>query len=214
VLGQRDETTQYPIKTDISIGRTVVKADGSVTSLLKLTAMDMQLALSGDSLAQLYPLLGIAFPETRAYVTHGHIVHSKQQWRYEKFSGRIGASDIAGTFQIVTGGTRRVMQGDLVSNLFDIADLGPLIGLRPDKMQATPNATPTTSRVLPDLPFKADRWNSVDAEVTLHARTFRRAKVLPLENLKTHLSLRDALLTLEPLDFEPCRRPSPDHDFT
>ena len=206
VLGLRDETTPYPIKAYLTVGRTVVQAEGSITSLLKLTAMDMQVALRGNSLAQLYPLLGIAFPETRPYVTHGHVVHSKQQWRYEKFSGRIGASDIAGTFQVDTGGKRPAMQGDLVSNLFDFADLGPLIGLRAStvqaaKVQAAQKATTTSVRVLPDLPFKTERWDSVNAEVTLHARTFRHAKALPLENLKTHLSLRESLLTLDPLDF-------------
>ncbi len=201
VLGLRDEKTPYPLTAELMVGRTVVKATGSITSLLKFTAMDMQVALRGDSLAHLYPLLGIAFPETRAYVTHGHVVHSKQQWRYEKFSGRIGASDIAGTFQVDTGGKRRVMQGDLVSDLFDFADLGPLIGLRPGKVQAARKATTASVRVLPDLPFKTERWDSVDAEVTLHARTFRHAKALPLENLATHLSLRDSVLTLDPLDF-------------
>ena len=54
--------------------------------------------------------------------------------------------------------------------------------------------------MLPDTPFKTERWNSVDAEVTLKARTIRRAKELPLENLVTHLSLRDSVLTLDPLD--------------
>ena len=201
VLALRDEKTPYPLTAELTVGRTVVQATGSITSLLKLTAMDMQVALRGDSLAQLYPLLGIAFPETRAYVTHGHVVHSKQQWRYEKFSGRIGASDIAGTFQVDTGDKRRVMQGDLVSNLFDLADLGPLIGLRPGKVQTAPKASTAIVHVLPDLPFKTERWNSADAEVTLHARTFRHAKGLPLENLATHLSLRDSVLTLDPLDF-------------
>ena len=35
----------------------------------------------------------------------------------------------------------------------------------------------------------------------MHARTFRHARTLPLENLVTHLSLRDSVLTLDPLDF-------------
>lgn len=201
VLGLRDEKTPYPLTAELSVGRTVVKGTGSITSLLKFTAMDMQLDLRGDNLAQLYPLLGITFPDTRTYVTHGHIVRSKQQWRYEKFSGRIGASDIAGTFKVDTGGKRLAMQGDLVSNLFDLADLGPLIGLRPGKLQAAQKATSANVRVLPDLPFKTERWDSVNAEVTLHARTFRHAKALSLENLKTHLSLRDSVLTLDPLDF-------------
>ena len=51
------------------------------------------------------------------------------------------------------------------------------------------------------MPFKTDRWDSVDAEVGLKAGTIRRAKELPLENLVTHLSLRDSVLKLEPLNF-------------
>ncbi|MDO8598081.1 MAG: AsmA family protein, partial [Sulfuricaulis sp.] len=74
VLGLRDESTPYPLKVDLTVGHTGVKADGTITSLLKLSAMDMRLALRGDSLAQLFPLLGIALPETPAYVTDGHIV--------------------------------------------------------------------------------------------------------------------------------------------
>jgi AsmA protein len=211
VLGLRDERTPYPLKTDLTVGRTGVKAEGTITSLLKFTAMDMRLALRGDSLAQLFPLLGIAFPETRAYVTEGHIVHSGETWRYEKFSGRIGDSDIAGMFEVDTGGARTAMKGDLVSGLLDFADLGPLIGARAGRVQSAKQAaappaqsasgTPAQARVLPDLPFNTDRWNSVDAEVSLKAKTIRRAKALPLENLDAHLSLRDSVLSLAPLSF-------------
>ncbi len=210
VLGLRDDSTPYSLKVDATVGHTGVKADGTITSLLKFSAVDMRVALRGESLAQLFPLLGIAFPETRAYSTDGHVVHSGQTWRYEKFSGRIGDSDIAGTFQIDTGGKRPAMKADLVSNLLDLADLGPLIGARPGSVQAAKQAapppaqtaapTPAQARVLPDLPFKTDRWDSVDAEVTLKAKTIRRAKELPLEDLVTHLSLRDSVLTLDPLN--------------
>jgi AsmA protein len=102
------------------------------------------------------------------------------------------------------------MKGDLVSNLLDFADLGPLIGARPGSVQAAKQeARPSSGaaaatanvRVLPELPFKTDRWASVDAEVTLKAKTIRRDKALPLENLDAHLSLRDSVLTLAPLSF-------------
>ena len=211
VLGLRDEDTPYPLQTEFSVGHTAVKAAGTITSLLKFSAVDMRLALRGDSLAQLFPLLGIAFPETRAYATAGHLLHQANSWRYEKFSGRIGGSDIAGSLQVDTGGERPAMKADLVSKVLDIADLGPLIGARPGAVQAAKQAapapvptaapTPVLARVLPDLPFKTDRWDSVDAEVTLKAKTFRHAKELPLEDLVTHLSLRDSVLTLDPLDF-------------
>jgi len=211
VLGLRDESTPYPLKVDLTVGRTGVKADGTITSLLKFTAMDMRLAVRGESLAQLFPLLGIAFPQTRAYAANGHLMHNGQTWRYEKFSGRIGDSDIAGTLQIDSSGKRLSMNADLVSNLLDIADLGPLIGARPGSLQAakqaalppaqTSSPTPKQARVLPDMPFKTDRWDSVDAEVSLKAKTIRRTKELPLEDLVTHLSLRDSVLTLDPLNF-------------
>lgn len=219
VLGLRDEATPYPLKADLSVGHTGVKADGTITSLLKFSAIDMRLALRGGSLAELFPLLGIAFPETHTYVTDGHIVHNGQTWRYEKFSGRFGDSDIAGTLQVDTGGKRPAMKADLVSKLLDLADLGPLIGSRPGSVQAAKQAAPPPSaaqaasspakaaapiaaqaRVLPDMPFKTDRWDSIDAEVTLKAGTIRRAKELPLEDLVVHLSLRDSVLTLDPLD--------------
>lgn len=217
VLGLRDERTPYPLKADFTVGRTGVKADGTITSLLQFSAMDMRLALRGDSLAQLYPLLGIAFPQTRAYVTEGRIVRSARTWRYEKFSGRIGDSDIAGSLQVDTGGKRPALQAELLSKLLDVEDLGPLIGARPGSVDAAKQAAPppaqtkvapktaqlrpAPARVLPDLPFKTERWNSVDAEVTLKAKTIRRAKELPLEDLAVHLSLRDSVLTLDPLDF-------------
>ena len=211
VLAMRDESTPYSLKIDATVGHTGVRADGTITSLLKFSAMDMRLALSGDSLEQLFPLLGIAFPSTPAYAAEGHLLHSGRTWRYEKFSGRIGDSDIAGTLQVDTGGKRPAMKADLVSRLFDFADLGPLIGARPGSVQAAKQAAsspskaaapiPAQARVLPDMPFKADRWDSVDAEVALKAGTIRRAKELPLEDFVTHLSLRDSVLRLDPLNF-------------
>lgn len=210
IVALRDESTPYPLQVEITVGRTLVKAEGTITSLVKFAAMDMHLDLRGDSLAQLFPLLGIAFPETRAYVSEGQIVHAGKTWRYEKFSGRIGASDIAGTFQVDSGGKRPALEADLVSRQLDLADLGPLIGSRPGSLEAAREAapepssnvtpTPAPARVLPAKPFKTGQWDSVDAEVTLKAGSIR-AEDLPLENLVTHLSLRDSVLTLDPLDF-------------
>lgn len=204
VLALRDDETPYPLQADVSIGRTVVQVNGTVTSLVTFSAIDMQLAVRGESLAQLFPLLGIAFPETGAYATDGHFVRSGETWRYEKFTGRIGKSDIAGSLQIDTGGKRPVLTADVVSRQLDFDDLGLVIGARPGRAQAAVQAAdpPASagSRVLPDMPFKTDRWDSVDAEVSLKATSIR-AENLPVENLATHLSLRDSVLKLDPLSF-------------
>jgi len=201
VLALRDTSRPYPLTLEASVGRTSVRAEGSITGLLALSAVDMRMALRGDSLEQLYPLLGIAFPATRAYATEGHLLHTGATWRYENFSGRVGASDLAGFVQVVTGGKRPVLTADVTSSLLALEDLGPVIGARPGSVARAVAQPPAQSRVLPDLPFNTDRWDSVDADVKLRAKTIRRAKALPLENLAAHLHLRDAVLTLEPLSF-------------
>jgi uncharacterized protein involved in outer membrane biogenesis len=217
VLALRDDTKPYPLSAELTIGHTGARFSGSVTSLLKFTAIDVDMALQGASLAQLYPLLGIAFPETPAYATTGHLVHREHAWRYEKFSGRIGQSDMAGSLQVDLRGKRPALNAELVSKRLDFADLGPLIGAWPGRVQAANQAlqaapapsgtataaeapTPRQVRVLPDIPFKTERWNSVDAEVSLKANSIH-SDHLPLENFVTHLSLRDSVLTLDPLDF-------------
>ena len=217
VLALRYEDTPYDLKVVATVGKTSLEADGQVTSLLKFSAVDMNLKLRGDSLAQLFPLLGIAAPVTRAYTTAGHLVHSANIWRYDNFSGRFGASDIAGVLQVETGGKRTSLTADLVSKQLDFEDLGPLIGAKPGsvdaaRLMAVPSpaidqnknggaGTPLKARVLPNVPFQTDRWGSMDADVKLNAKSIRRARELPLENLQAHLTLRDSVLTLDPIDF-------------
>lgn len=208
VLGLRDETLAYPLKVDATIGTTSVQAEGTITSLVKFSAIDMDLWLRGDSVAKLFPLVGIALPETRPYETRGHIAHNAQMWSYEKFSGRVGESDIAGTLQLDTGGKRPFLHGELQSKVLNFADLGPVIGSEPKgakekkvTVAATPPTPPANVRVLPELPFRTERWDSVDADVKLKANNIRRPKELPIENLDTHLQMSNSVLTLDPLKF-------------
>lgn len=201
ILALRDESTPYALTVDTTVGRTRAKAAGTVTGLSTHSAVDMRLALSGDSLEQLYPLLGIPAPPTHAYAVQGQLVHSGASWRYQAFTGRIGNSDMAGTAQVVTGGKRPALSAELSSKLLDLGDLAPVIGVRPTTgaLAAEPASAP--AGVLPDVPFKMDSWTSMDADVRWQAKQIRRAKALPWDALTVHLTLRDAVLTLAPLDF-------------
>lgn len=217
VLTLSDEATPYPLNIDTRIGHTRLRAVGTVTSLLRWTAVDLNLTLSGASLDQLYPLIGIALPRTPAYLTKGHLMHLAQQWRYEKFTGRIGKSDIAGNFQVERSGKRPFLQGNLTMQLLDLADLGALVGMgssttgaRPDQkpddttQQTTEQQSTNVSKqrdVLPKLPFRTGRWSSVDADVKIRAKRIQRARALPIENLATRIQMRDAVITLAPLNF-------------
>ncbi|MDP1637130.1 MAG: AsmA family protein [Candidatus Nitrotoga sp.] len=210
VLALRDEAMPYPLKIDATIGHTAAQADGTITGLTKISAIDLNLVLRGDSLADLFPLIGIVLPETPAYSTKGRLMHSARKWRYENFGGKTGKSDIAGTLQVDTGGKRPFMQGELVSTILDLADLGPLIGAKQGSLaeaakQPAPSPGQTAisakARVLPDEPFNTDRWSTMDADVKLRAKSIHRAKALPIEDLVVHLKLQDSVLTLNPLNF-------------
>ena len=206
VLKLHDQGTPYPLRVEGTVGATAIKADGTVTSLLKFVALDVQLSLRGPSLAQLYPIFGIPFPETNPYHTAGHLAHSGKTWHYERFSGVVGKSDLAGDLQVDTGGARPFVRAALASKVLDIADLGPLIGSKASSEPATHKsavapAAAAGPHVLPDVAFKTERWSAVNADVSLRAGTVQRAKQLPIENLTTHLRMQDAVLTLDPLDF-------------
>ena len=211
VLALRDEGTPFGLTIDATVGQTHIQAEGHITSLLKFSAIDMQLALSGDNLNQLFTLTGIALPATRDYVAQGHLVRKGKTLRYDEFSGRVGTSDLAGWWQVETGGKRPLLTADLMSTKLTLEDLGPVIGARPGHLDAAIKAvettgtagavTPRSKRVMPDLPFKFANWDTVDADVKFSAKSMRQAQYMPLEALSTHLRLKDSVLTLDPLQF-------------
>lgn len=198
VLGLRDQTEPYRIKLAGRVGPTRAAADGHITNLLKPSAVDLKIEISGGSLAQLYPLIGTVFPHTPPYSTAGRLIHRASVWRYEDFHGHIGKSDVSGTLQVDSAGERPRLAATLRSKKLDLGDLGPVIGGNGDKA-----ATPARDGgVLPDRPFATERWSRMDADVTLTAGSIARPDALPIDNLSTRLRLEKSVLTLDPLKFD------------
>jgi AsmA protein len=201
VLALRDEMRPYHLHVSGKIGQTTVSAGGSITDLLKLSAVDLRIALRGASLAQLYPLLGIVLPDTPPYQTRGRLVHVQRQWRYEKFTGKMGHSDIAGSLSIDAGVRRPLLVASLDSTRLDISDLGPLIGVGHAGEGTAESGLPPAG-ILPRKAFRVGRWTHMDADVTFSADSLSRPDALPLHRLSTHLQLRGGRLALDPLRFD------------
>ena len=201
VLAWRDASTPYPVQLQATLGHLRVQAQGTVTSLFQLSAMDLDLTLSGDSLAALYPLIGVTLPATPAYQSRGRFLRTGTVWRYEHFAGRIGQSDLAGSLQVDTGGVRHRLTGVLDSRRLSLADLGPAVGSRMAAREGGKAAGPTPTRMLPDLPINTDHWAGLDADVSLRAQTLLREKAVPLDRLQFHLLLQGGVLKLDPLAF-------------
>jgi len=193
VLGIRDETTPFPIAGQIKIGDTAATFEGTLTGLIGFKGIDLDFKqLSGQTMEELYWIIGLAFPDTSPYKVSGRLLHSDGMWRFEKFAGKVGESDLAGTLQVDTNGKRPFMHGELTSKTLNFADLGPLVGTNQERQG---------SGVLPDAPFNVERWESVDADVRLKAGTIKRPKALPIEALNTRIQMHDQVLSLDPLEF-------------
>lgn len=199
LLTLSDATLPYSLNIKAELGHTRLQAAGTVTRLLHWTAADLDLTLSGDSLDQLYSLIGIALPRTPPYRTQGRLMRTAKRWHYEKFTGQMGKSDIAGNLEVKTGQKRPFLKGDLTMQLLDLADLGTLAGTE-NRTQNQGSAT-RKGGVLPTRPFRTERWNSVDADVRIVAKHIQRAQGLPIENLQTHIKMQNAVLKLDPLKF-------------
>ena len=191
VLSLRDASAPFPIKAQAQIGDTKLSVDGNITELVGLKGVNTQITLSGSSLSDLYDIVNVALPQTRAYSTSGRLIRDGTVVRYENFTGKVGGSDIGGTIQVDTGGKRPFMQGELHSKVMDLSDLGVIVGTE----------EPREKGVLPDSPFDPARWDSIDADVRIKAGRIQRPKQLPLQDLNTRIQMKDRVLSLNPLEF-------------
>jgi len=192
VLSLRDTEEPYPLKGTAQIGDTRIDLDGNITELIGLSGLDTRITLSGKSMDDLYGIIGVALPSTSHYTTSGQLIRNGRLIRYENFTGKVGESDLEGTFQFDAGRKRPLMTGDLRSKTLNLADLGSLVGTNQERER---------SGVLPDMSFDPSRWESVDADVKLQSGTIKRPKQLPIENLRARVLMKDSVLSLEPLDF-------------
>ncbi|MFI8719193.1 AsmA family protein [Stenotrophomonas sp. NPDC077464] len=199
----------FRIHLDGRAGATRAIASGTLTNPFALRTFDLDFALSGQDMEDLYPLIGLAIPSTPPYRLKGRLKRNNDTWRYENFTGVAGDSDLAGTAQIETGRDRPFLKADLVSKRLDFDDLAGFIGAPPKtgagesanaEQKAEAAALAAKATVLPDTPYNLTKLRAMDADVKWKAQRIN-APALPLDDMDAHLKLDDGLLRLEPLNF-------------
>ncbi|KZC34076.1 AsmA family protein [Rhodanobacter denitrificans] len=207
VLALQDTTRPFPLQADLRIGDSRIALVGTLTDPLHLGALDVRLWFSGSSMAKLYPLTGLTLPDTPPYATEGHLkaaLHrGGSRYSYQDFRGRVGGSDLAGNLVFVTGGKRPKLSGDVHSELLQFADLAPLIGADANagKMQRGDATPQPADKLLPVEPFRTERWQAMDADVSFSGARIVRGAALPIDSLATHLVMNNGALYLDPLSF-------------
>ncbi|WP_070886166.1 AsmA family protein [Pseudomonas sp. D2-3] len=208
LLALQDARLPFPVQADVRAGTTRVQVAGTLTDPKNLGALDLRLRLSGVSLGNLYPLTGVTLPDTPAYSTDGRLIAQLQDpdgplFRYEKFNGRIGDSDIHGDLTFVARKPRPKLSGTLVSDQLRFADLAPLIGAdsNAEKKQRGATSVQPANKALPVEEFRTERWRDMDADVSFTGKRIVHSEQLPFTDLFTHVVLNDGRLSLEPLRF-------------
>ena len=193
-LVDSDPDQRYWIDLAAEAGATRARVTGGLRSVLQLRDFELDFAIAGADMAELYPLLGLAIPETAAYDLTGRLGRTDSTWHYRGVSGTVGQSDLAGEVSVDTGRERTLLVADLTSRKLDLDDLAGFIGGKPQA------ADPEDGLLFPTSVYDTEKLRSMDARVTLVAQKLA-APPLPFESLDAHLTLENGDLHLDPLDF-------------
>jgi uncharacterized protein involved in outer membrane biogenesis len=186
----------FPLKLAGHVGKTQLQADGNIDRLANFDGLHLKFSLSGGSLAELYPLVGVPLPATPAYSLAGHIDQTGKRWDLQQLDGHVGNSDIHGNLSVDRGPRPQFMSAVLHSENLDLKDLSGLIGARTESGKTIVDS----DRVLPNTPFSFDKLYAANADVRLKGKHIQTER-MPIDDMDVHLKLNDAHLLLDPLNF-------------
>lgn len=207
VLSLAGDNITFPIEGEARAGQSKLGLSGVVRHPRSPSGFALRMELAGPSMADLYGLTGVLLPETPPFSTRGELLGKKngQFWTftYKDFTGKVGASDIAGTLTYAQRQPRPFLSGALTSRQLRLADLGPTIGA--DTGAGTKQAgrvkAPPPGKALPVEGFNTSKWDALDAEVKFSGKHIVRTHDIPLRDIETTIRMKDKVLTLMPLNF-------------
>lgn len=213
LLSLRDATRPYPVLLTVSNGATRLRLQGTLLDPIRLGGADLDLRFEGADLADLYPLTGVPLPPTAPYRVAGrfdfHQDERGPQFRFRKFTGTVGKSDLSGDISVRTGGPRLKIEGDLRSRQVLFADLGGLVGAAPGEADVAGQTAAqkraraeqeASARLLPDEPINLPKIRVADFDIRYAAHRIRTHDT-PFDDLSVHLRIVDGVLSLRPVRF-------------
>lgn len=220
-----DLAPDKPYSFDARLTASDINLDTRVTvrKAFDLRGLDVRFVLSGDDLADVYYLTGLALPNTPKYRFAATVHVDGTTYRAEDLKGSLGTSDLTGKMQLDTSRDRPKLTGKLMSATLNLEDIAPTLGHRvppanrlaaqttsegrpvaaappADAPAAQSAATAGAGRLLPDADLQVKRVRGMDADLTYRAQSLKASK-FPMKDLNLHLVLDDGVLTIDPLSF-------------
>ncbi|MBX3486095.1 MAG: AsmA family protein [Phenylobacterium sp.] len=205
-----ERTQPYPFDVDLRAGDTYITARGAVPKPFDLGAFHMNATMRGPDMAALFPLIGVALPNTPPYSLRGRLERKGFLWKVDNLSGRVGDSDLSGDVSVTTGRARPFLKAALQSRSLDFDDLGAIFGAAP-KVGPGETASPeqvaiartmaAQQRIFSDAPLDVTRMRAMDADVTYRAISIRDTPI-KLSAASVHVKLDNGLLRADPVRFD------------
>jgi AsmA family protein len=222
-----DPDHPYQLTAHLTAADIKVDARTSFPKPFDMAQYSVKFEVSGNDLADVFYLTGLALPNTPPYRLSADVEHRGTLFHMDNLKGRLGSSDIEGTVEIETAGTRPKFIAKVRSDTLNIVDLAPTLGhpaapantlaaqtppsarkrgrrgaAPPPAAPATaPDAPPPASQWLfPDADLQVNRVRGMDADVSYQARSVVAPK-MPMKEVRFHLLLNSGVLKLDPLSF-------------
>jgi hypothetical protein len=92
----RETDQPYPVDLEVAYGETKLTLKGTIQDPFQYQGADLQLALSGPDLSDIFPLLGIPGPPTPPYRITGTLHLEPDLSRVTNIAWHVGESDLSG----------------------------------------------------------------------------------------------------------------------
>ena len=136
-----DAGDPYPFTLDVHASDIRVEAQGVVPKPFDLATVQLTFKASGNDLADLYYLTGLAIPNTPPYDIAAALKRDGTKISLSDVQGTFGRSDLRGQLEVDTSGERPKLTGAIESQLLEIADVTAPFGARKDPKTSAAAAT-------------------------------------------------------------------------
>lgn len=222
VISVMESGVTFPIRGHMEVRKTRLEFDGIVADLVKPSAMEGKVHLTGPSLASLHPFVPGKLPHSRPYEIEAQLRQQGDAIAATEVRAKVGSTTLRGDARFDRSADRPMLTAVLRSDSADLADLGSLAGMRESPGADRTRSDRTRSdqirseqtmaaanddreparpkRLFSDRSISFAALKSLDAEVGLRLKKLKAAAFPALESLKVTARLKDGVLTLKPFD--------------
>jgi uncharacterized protein involved in outer membrane biogenesis len=185
-----DTGAPFAMRGELRAGPSHADVEGTLTDLLQLAQLDLDLRLAGPRVADLGRVLGVGLPVPPLPVTaSAHLAKAGERWNVSTLRAKLGRSDIAGDVQFdrnKSGEGRSVLRAALTSERVNVADF---------------RATPLSASAAAPSRIDAAPANPLDADIDLKIGAVDGLPLGPATRVSAHAALRDGRWAVDPAAF-------------